>query len=119
MESSASGIAQGVFRVMELFGILIIGILNEAICNFKGTSQVALVVKIHLSMRKHRRPGFDHRLEIPEGKWQPANVLAPWRILDREGAWRATSHRVSKTQTQLKQLKQVTLARTWSFLIVQ
>ena len=73
---------------------------------FKGTSQVALVVKNPLVNAEDigdlgsipelgRFPG--------EGNGNPLQCSCLENPMDR-GAWRATVHRATKSQTQLKQL---------------
>ena len=73
---------------------------------FKGTSRVALVVKNPLVNAEDigdlgsipelgRFPG--------EGNGNPLQCSCLENPMDR-GAWRATVHRVTKSQTQLKQL---------------
>ena len=52
--------------------------------------------------RSHRRCGFDPWVgKIPwRRKWQPTALFLPGSPMDR-GAWRATAHGVTKSQTRL------------------
>ena len=53
--------------------------------------------------RRHKKCRFNPRVgEIPwKRKWQPTPVFLPRSLMDR-GVWRATVHRVTKSQTQLR-----------------
>ena len=66
---------------------------------------MVLVVKNHLPIRIHRRHGFDPWVRKIPGKraWQPTPVILPGESMDR-GAWWATVHEVTKSQTRLKPL---------------
>ena len=47
-----------------------------------------------------------------------SNILA-WRILMDRGAWKATVHGVTKSQTRLKQLSSSSMMGTWVSLVAQ
>ena len=71
---------------------------NMVLCRWLSDKESAF------QCRRRRRHGFDPWIrKIPwRRKWQPTPVLLPgksWKM-DRE-AWRATIHRVAKSQTQL------------------
>ena len=81
-----------------------IGILSEAICvkrDFPGDDSGK---ESTCQCRRQRRPGFDPWVgKIPrKGNGNPVQCSCLENPMDR-GAWRATVHRVAKTQTQLKQ----------------
>ena len=46
--------------------------------------------------------------------WQPTPVFCPGESMDR-GAWQATIHRVTKSQTQLKRLSTQAHTQLWLF----
>ena len=68
-------------------------------------SQVALVVKNSLPMQEiWETQSWSQGQEDPlEKKWQPIPVFLPGESQDR-GAWWATVHKVTQSQTWLKQL---------------
>ena len=68
----------------------------------QGDSQVVPVVK-HLPVNAEdiRNMGWEAPLE--EGMATHSSILA-WRIPIDRGAWRATVHQVTESQTRLKQL---------------
>ena len=82
----------------------------------QGDSQVVLVVKqLPVNADDIRNMGWEEPLE--EGMATHSSMLA-WRIPTDRGAWQATVHRVTDSQTQLKQLSAhmhstCFLAQTW------
>ena len=69
-------------------------------------SQVVLVVKNLLASARDRRPGFDPwvRNTLWRRAQQPTPVFLPGENIMDRGAWQATVHRVTQSQTWLKWL---------------
>ena len=90
--------AQHVVSILQIF----VNLLIEILCSAGGASQVVLLVKNPPpnagDLRRVRSLGQEDPLE--EGTATHSSIL-PWSI-PWTGAWRATVHRVSQSQTQLK-----------------
>ena len=79
---------------------------NSSFIIFLGTaysvfraSQVAIVVEIHLPMQKMQVQSLGHEDPLEKGMATHSSILE--NPMDR-GAWWATVHRVTNSQTQLK-----------------
>ena len=89
------------------------GFSIHGICQARVLEWVAVVLKKkkqkqkqkkqHCQCRKHRRRGFDPLLRkiLQRRSWQFTPVFLSWNPMDK-GAWWATVHGVTQSQTQLK-----------------
>ena len=104
-----SGISSQYHSCMYVYNIFMCVCVCVCVCTHTRASLVAQMVKMAQMVKNPPAVqetwvwSLDWEDPLEEGMATHPSIL-PWRIPMDRGAWQATAHRVTKSQTQLKQL---------------